>query len=65
MVIRYEYRSIVFEINYFIQNKYQQAEIRAKLAKAKSIKDALIILKGSGPRGRMGMYNILKLINLD
>jgi len=63
-VIRYEYGCIGFEIKdlfYFIQNKYHQAEIRAKLAKAKSIREALVILKSSGKRGRMCMYSILKL----
>ncbi len=52
-----------YKISYFIQNKHQQAEIRARLAKAKSIREVLIILKSSGKKGRMGMYNILKLIN--
>jgi hypothetical protein len=43
-------------IEYLIQAKREQAELRARLAKAKSIQDALIILKSTGIQGRMRMY---------
>ncbi len=52
-------------IYYFIQNKHRQAEIRARLAKAKSIREALIILKSSGKKGRMGMYHINEIVYLN
>jgi len=48
-----------------IQNKHQQAEIRARLAKAKTVREALIILKTSSKKGRMGMYDIVQLAYLD
>jgi len=37
--------------------KHRQAEIRARLAKAKSIQQALIIIKSSGKRGRMELLS--------
>jgi len=40
-------------IEYLIQTKREQAKLRAELAKAKSIQDALIILKGIQGRNRM------------
>jgi hypothetical protein len=39
----------------FVQNKHLQAQVRARLAKAKTIQEALIILKTANNKGRMGM----------
>ncbi|CAF0895889.1 unnamed protein product [Adineta steineri] len=39
------------------ETKYQHAEIRARLSKAKSIRDALIVLKSSGKKGRMALLS--------
>ena len=47
------------EIDCSVQNKREQAEIRARLAKAKSIQEALLILKTSGKTGRMCTYRTL------
>ncbi|CAF2428962.1 unnamed protein product [Rotaria sp. Silwood2] len=50
---------ILIVLNNFIngdENKYQQAQIRARLAQAKSIQEVLIILKSSSNKGRLCMY---------
>ena len=38
----------------FVQTKYRQAEMRARLSKATSIQDALLIIKSSSKQGRHG-----------
>jgi hypothetical protein len=62
----------IIKIDYFIQSERQQADLRALLAKAKSIRDALVVIEGSviiGPLGIGGrsarMYQFFEFIYSD
>jgi hypothetical protein len=47
----------IIKIDYFIQSERQQADLRALLAKAKSIRDALVVIESSDLEGRTGIGN--------
>jgi hypothetical protein len=56
----------IIKIDYFIQSERQQADLRALLAKAKSIRDVLVVIESSGIRGRSArMYQFFEFIYSD